>query len=135
MTIELNDDLLGIFACQLSPRSDFMAGLSRLPAEPGRYLVLYRTKFYGSARPFDPSDQREWIGRSVGADDDATAIYKFLQIFRRFAKTFSDAPLTDVVEIIRSPGVTTDQMSVQLLATPWFHAKAMSRAQLDAYEA
>jgi hypothetical protein len=124
MSIVFDDNLMGIWYCQLADDFDIMWALQRDPE--GGYKALGRTRKYHSPDDaWDDKDTKRWFEGKIKADTDALAVERsrahMIELTAGFTMNFEPDRVPMLFELVRGTASVED-FAKKLQAMPWAHS-------------
>ena len=124
MSIVFDENIMGIWYCQLADDFDIMWALQRDPE--GGYKALGRTrKYHSSDDPWDDKDTKRWFEGKIKADTDALAVERsrahMIELTGGFTMTFEPDRVPMLFELVRGEASVED-FAKKLQAMPWAHS-------------
>jgi hypothetical protein len=99
MTIEVNENLLGMWYYPIDPGSDWMGALSR--TDDSNYMLKYRHRYYVDDKTGpDSEDTKNWYEGKLPAESDDQAI----ELMRTAVNAIASAIGEDVTEVLVKDG-------------------------------
>lgn len=96
MTINIDDNLLGIWFMEVSSSQDWMAGLSKTNT-PGELIIQYRHRYYKDRKAHGSADEKSWYQGTL-AD---TSIEIGIEQVRLIVRYLSEHAVGDPYELLR----------------------------------
>lgn len=120
--IEMTEKLIGMWYVQLTPTSDYMAGLSweseeSIKTGQGNAKLTYRFRYYDEKNgdPFTGNDKKNWYAGTIAVTDKKDTLKKVQEVISIIAV----AKQTTVDEILNTGGV--EQLIHELKTKHWAH--------------
>jgi hypothetical protein len=124
MSIVLDENILGIWYCQLADDYDIMWSLRRIPE--GGYKAVGRTrKYYTPDDPWDDKDTKRWFEGPVPGDNDDAAVERsrdfVMKITGSFTARFHPDRVPVLFELVRG-STSVEDFAKKLQSMPWAHS-------------
>jgi hypothetical protein len=128
MSIEIDENIMGIWYVKLSSDLDLMLALLR---DGKGYKIKGRTRQYDSPTdPWDGKDRKRWFGGSFVAADDDTALKNahrhMVTVSLSFARVFTP-PEPPVLFELRRGNMSVEEFGEKLRSMPWAHSMAATK--------
>lgn len=121
MTIEITEDLVGIWFVGCDPMTDWTAGLTKTPEG---FQLTYRFRYYVDNKSFDSKDKKSWSAYVVHSEDKE----KMLDTVRKLAVSLAAADGGEIYECLMGDGGTEEFME-KLKAMSWTSVKTLTEEE------